>query len=140
MNLLLSLSGSYAVPETSESRMGLAYLGLFTFHQLLQDLLLPAHHGTELHVHNLGVQLAAHQSCALVVLDVSAVHGFGQLEILAEALLLEVAHRKLVCKREKVQDAIPNVVVLEVVHEVGPVALHLLVARHGAEHNLREPL
>ena len=41
-------------------------------------------------------------------LDISAIDGFRELEIFAEALLLKVAHGKLVSKRQKMQDTIPE--------------------------------
>ena len=42
-----------------------------------------------------------------VDLDVSAIDGLGELEVLAEALLLEVANRELVRERQEVVDAVP---------------------------------
>jgi hypothetical protein len=41
---------------------------------------------------------------------------------------------------EEVKDVDPDVVLLEVVHQVTPVALHLLVGAHSAEHYLGEAL
>ena len=70
-------------------------------------------YGAELCVHNLGVQLAAHQGGPLVVLDVALVDGLWQFDVLAEALLLEVADGKLVGKRQEVVDAVANVIVLQ---------------------------
>ena len=88
-------------------------LSLLPFNQLLQDLLLPANDHTELGVDDLGVELAAHQRGTFVVFDVALVDGFCQFDVLAEALLLEVADGKLVGKGEKVQDSVADVIVLE---------------------------
>lgn len=51
-----------------------------------------------------------------------------------------LTYGKLISKREKMQNALLNVVVLEVVHHVHPVSLHLLVGSDRAEHDLREAL
>jgi hypothetical protein len=40
-------------------------------------------------------------------LDISVVDGFGELEILAESLLLEVSHSKLISKGQEVQNSVP---------------------------------
>ena len=87
-------------------------LSLLPLDQLLQDLLLLPHDRAELGVDDLGVELAAHQSRAVVVLDVAVVNGLCQLDVLAEALLLEVADGELVGKGEEVKDPITDVIIL----------------------------
>jgi hypothetical protein len=72
------------------------------------------------------MELAAHQRGALVVLDVADVVLLRQGDVRGEALLAEVAHRELVRVRQKVVDLRhAHVVVLQVVHHVRAVALHL---------------
>ena len=80
-----------------------------------------------------------HECCALVVLDVALIDRLCQLDVLAEALLLEVPDGKLVGKGEEVKDTVSYVVVFQVVHQMCSVAFHLLVGRYRAEHNLSEP-
>lgn len=58
---------------------------------LVTHLFLPPYDSCELSVDNVGVKFTAHESGTLIVLDVALVHGAGQLDVLAEALLLEVA-------------------------------------------------
>ena len=88
-------------------------LSLLPLDQLLQDLLLLSHDRAELGVDDLRVELAAHQGRAVVVLDVAVVDGLGQLDVLAEALLLEVADGELVGEREEVKDPVSDVIILK---------------------------
>lgn len=92
--------------------MYFANLSLLSFDQFLQDFLLFSNNGTELRVHDLRVKLAAHQGCTFIVLDVALIYGLGQLDILAEALFLEVSDGKFVGKRQEVKDAVPNMIIL----------------------------
>jgi len=107
---------------------------------LTDDLLLAMYHRRELGVDDLGVQFAAHERRSLVVLDEAIVGSLGQADGLREALLAKVAHGKLVGVGEEEVDAHAHVVVLQVVHQVGAVALDLLVGRHGTKHDFREAL
>ena len=79
---------------------------MLSLHKLLEDLLLLPHHRGELDVHDPGVELAAHQGRALVVLDIPSIDGLRKLEVFAEALLLEVTHCKLVSKGEEMHNPI----------------------------------
>merc|ERR1719370_802563 len=126
--------------ETCEAWVHLTYLLLFPLDQLLENFLLLSHHCSELDVNNPGVEFATHEGRSFIVLDIPPIHCFRKLEVLAEALLLKVAHCKLISKCEKVHHPIPDVVVLEMVHQVGSVAFNLLIAGDSAEDNLRETL
>ncbi len=84
--------------------------------------------------------LLTHQGGTLVVLDVALINRLGELDLLAETLLFEVPDGKLVGEGEEMEDTVPNVVVLEVVHEVSSISLNLLVGSNSAEHDLGEAL
>jgi len=88
-------------------------LSLLLFDQLLQDFLLFPDYRAELGVDDLGVELAPHQGRTFVVLDVALIDRLGELDVLAKALLLEVADGKLVGEGEEVKDAVPNMEVLK---------------------------
>lgn len=62
------------------------------------------------------------------------------LNVLREALLLKVPDGKLVRVRQEVLDATLRAVILQVVHQMGSVALDLFAARYRAEHNFGETL
>ena len=76
--------------------------------------LLP-YYSTKLCVDNLWVQLAAHEGGPLIVFDVPLVDWFWQLDVLAEALLLEVSDGKLVGERQEVVDTVAYVIVLKMI-------------------------
>lgn len=60
--------------------------------------------------------------------------------VFGETLLLEISDCKFVGVGQEVLDASLCAVVLQVVHQMGSVALDLLAARDCTEHNLGEPL
>ena len=89
-------------------------LRLLSFDQLLQDFFLFSDDRAKLGVNDLGVELATHQGRALVVLDVALIDGLRKLDVLAEALLLEVADGKLVGEGQEMQDSVANVIILKI--------------------------
>ena len=108
--------------------------------QRINYLLLFPNNGRKFGINDARIELAAHERGALVVFDVAVVDVLGQLDVLAEALLLEVADGVLVGECEKVQHVVLDVVVFDVVHQVGAVALDLFRWRDGTEDDLRESL
>ncbi len=89
-------------------------LRLLSFDQLLQDFFLFSDDRAELGVNDLRVELATHQGRALVVLDVALIDGLRKLDVLAEALLLEVADGELVGEGQEMKDSVANVIVLKI--------------------------
>lgn len=70
----------------------------------------------------------------------TCVHVPRHLNVLREALLLKVPDGKLVRVRQEMLDASLRAVILQMVHQMGSVALDLFAARYRAEHNLGEAL
>ena len=102
-------------------------------------LLLLEQHAAALEVADLGDHAALHDSAALVVLDVSHPTALLESDLLGEALLLEVANGVVVGVGQEVHDVGGGLdVVLQMRHEMGAVALDLLVRGDGAEDNLGE--
>ena len=99
--------------EAGQAGVDFPDLSLLPLDQLLQDLLLLSHDRAELGVDDLRVELAAHQGRAVVVLDVAVVDGLGQLDVLAEALLLEVADGELISEGEEVENTVSNMIILK---------------------------
>ena len=104
---------SHPLPEAGQADVDFPDLRLLLLDQLLQDLFLLPDDRAELGVDDFRVELAAHQSGALVVLDVTLVDGLGQFDVLAEALLLEVPDGELVGEREEVKDPVSDVIILK---------------------------
>lgn len=129
-----------ALLEACQSWMHLLYLLLLLVYQLFDNLLLLSQNCRELRVDYFGVQLAVHQSGTLVILDVAVIHWLWQFDVLGETLLSKVTNGKLIGKRQKVQDIVLYVIVLEHVHQMRSVTLYLLLARNSAKNNLREAL
>ena len=98
-----------------------------------------------------------------IFFDETGVDRFGEFEVFTEALLLEITNSELISKCEEMMNSIFDVIILqhtvchqvketkqltvticeadlEMVHEMGPVALHLFVAGDGTENNLGESL
>jgi hypothetical protein len=65
---------------------------------------------------------------------------FGQINVRAKSLLSEIPSSELVGIGEKMKSAVLDVIVLEEVHHMSTITLHLLVTRYGAEDDLGEAL
>lgn len=65
---------------------------------------------------------------------------FGQINVRAKSLLSEITSSELVGISEKMKSAVLDVIVLEEVHHMSTISLHLLVTRYGAEDYLGEAL
>ncbi len=80
-------------------------------------------------------------ACAKTDLYVALVGAFRQMvNAHRKALLLEISDGKFIGVCQKMIDANLDVIVLQVIHQMRPVAFHLLVGSHRAEDDLREPL
>lgn len=85
-----------AVLETRETRVDGGELLLPLLDEFLEHLALLLQHHAQLDVHNVGIELAAHERGALVLFDVAVVGRLGQVDVRAEALLAEIARGELV--------------------------------------------
>merc|ERR1712079_539817 len=130
----------HPLSKASQPSVDLPDLFLLLLDQLFQDLLLFPYNIGELDIHNLRIELAAHQSCSFVLFDISRINRLGQLQIFAESLLLEISDGMLISKGKEVIYSVSDMVILDVIHQMRAVALHLLVAGHRAENNLGESL
>ena len=73
-------------------------------------------------------------------LNVAMICRFGQINVRAKSLLSEIPSSELVGIGEKMKSAVLDVIVLEEVHHMSTISLHLLVTRYGAEDYLGEAL
>lgn len=104
---------------------------------LLNRLSLATNEARHVEVIHSRVQHAMHESTAVVVLD-ETLPPIRQPNFAREALLLKVAHGKVVGKGEKVHHVDLAHRLLEVIHHVRAVATHLLGGRDGAKGNLHK--
>ena len=68
---------------------------------------------------------AGHEEGLVVHLDVVLIDGLVEVEVVDEALLLEVAYGVVVGVRQQVHDPVAEVVLLQLFHESGAVSLDL---------------
>lgn len=120
--------------------MNLLYLLLSLLYQFFNNLLLLSYHCGEFGINDFSIELAVHQSCSLVIFDVTLIHRSRQFYVLAETLLLEVTNSVLVGKSQEMQYIVFYVIILEHVHEVRAVPFDLFLTGHSAEDDLREAL
>lgn len=105
----------------------------------VRTLLLFEQHAAGLEVADLGHHAALHNRAALVILDISHPTRLFECDLFRKALLFEVADGVVVGIGEEVHDARGGLdVVFQVRHEMGAVALDLLVGGDGAEDDLGE--
>lgn len=130
----------YPFFEARQPRMNLLNLLLTLSNQFLNNLLLLPNDRTELSVNQAWMQFTVHQRSAFVFLNIAGIDMTCHLNVLGESLLLEVPNGKLIGIGQEVLDPSLCAVVLQVVHQMGTVALDLLAAGDGAEHNLGKSL
>lgn len=96
-------------------------------------------HATHLEVAHARQHGALHDGAALVVLDVAHPHGLVQCDFFREPLFLKVTNSVVIGIGQEMHDIAGGFhIVLQMGHEMRPVALNLLVAADGAEDDLGE--
>ena len=76
----------------------------------------------------MSVHSALHHCASIVILDVALPAGFGKVVVLCEALLSEVLDSIVISVREEIVKLLRLSMVLQLVHEAGTVAFHLLLS------------